>query len=94
MVLNHNVRLVKDSVDKDKYGRLLRYVYVNSLFVNDFLAKNGYAYILDIPPNDRYRNLFEASVKKAVENNVGLWDKCSRIDSRVEKFKTSLVRSQ
>lgn len=36
------VRLAKDeAVDKDKYGRLLRYVYVNDVFLNKELAREG-----------------------------------------------------
>jgi len=43
LVLNKRVRLEKDSSEKDKYGRLLRYVYIESVFVNKELVKNNYA---------------------------------------------------
>ncbi len=43
LVLNKRVRLEKDSSEKDKYGRLLRYVYIDSVFVNKELVKNNYA---------------------------------------------------
>lgn len=47
LVLSKEVRLEKDISDKDQYGRLLRYVYVekgsNITFVNREMVKNGYA---------------------------------------------------
>ena len=47
MVLSREVRLEKDVNDKDQYGRLLRYVYVEkgnvTTFVNGEMVKNGYA---------------------------------------------------
>ena len=47
LILNKEVRLEKDISETDKYGRLLRYVYVNEsgkeVFVNKELVQNGYA---------------------------------------------------
>ena len=43
LVEGKEVRLVKDVSDKDKYGRLLRYVYVGDVFVNEKLVSEGYA---------------------------------------------------
>ncbi|MDD4333130.1 MAG: lamin tail domain-containing protein [Patescibacteria group bacterium] len=44
LLKNGELKLVKDpSADKDKYGRLLRYVYVNNIFVNEELARAGLA---------------------------------------------------
>ena len=47
MILDKEVRLEKDVSDKDEYGRLLRYVYVNisgaEFFVNQQLLQEGYA---------------------------------------------------
>lgn len=49
MILDKEVRLEKDVDDKDEYGRLLRYVYVNisgvEFFVNQQLVQEGYAKI-------------------------------------------------
>lgn len=45
------VRLVKDKVNRDKYGRLLRYVYSGRTFVNSWLVRGGYAEIMAVPPN-------------------------------------------
>ena len=49
MILNKEVRLEKDESEKDEYGRLLRYVYVNisgvEFFVNKQLVQERYAKI-------------------------------------------------
>ena len=49
MILGKEVRLEKDISDKDEYGRLLRYVYVNvsgaEFFVNQQLVQEGYAHV-------------------------------------------------
>src|SRR4030065_917928 len=43
IVLEREVSLEKDITDKDKYGRLLRYVYTGNLFVNLEMGKRGFA---------------------------------------------------
>jgi micrococcal nuclease len=47
-----NLKLVEDPTAKtDKYGRLLRYVYINDLFINEVLAKEGLAEIFFCQPD-------------------------------------------
>ncbi len=75
LVLGKKVRLEKDVSETDKYGRLLRYVYVDDIFVNEFLVREGYATILTYPPDVKYADLFLESQKEARENNRGLWNK-------------------
>ncbi len=43
LVANQTVRLVKDVSETDRYGRLLRYVYVENLLINAELVAGGYA---------------------------------------------------
>ena len=43
MIEDSEFRLEKDSSETDKYGRLLRYVYVGEVFVNREMVKQGYA---------------------------------------------------
>lgn len=85
LVLGKEVRLEKDVSETDRYGRLLRYVYVKGperpegvewVFVNDFLVKSGYAQVSTYPPDVKYQNLFLESQADAKENNLGLWGKC------------------
>lgn len=76
LVLGKEVRLEKDVSETDKYGRLLRFVYVGDVFVDDYLVKNGYAKIMTVPPDIKYENQFLESEKYARENGLGLWSKC------------------
>jgi len=70
------VRLEMDLSETDKYGRLLRYVYVEEIFVNDFLVREGYANVYTIPPDLKYQEEFKDAEKEARENNRGLWTNC------------------
>ncbi|MFA6080854.1 MAG: thermonuclease family protein [Patescibacteria group bacterium] len=76
LVEGKEVSLIKDVSDKDKYGRLLRYVYVEGLFINDYLIKNGYAKLMTIKPDIKYSQQFKEEEKLAQVNNLGLWKKC------------------
>ena len=76
------VWLVKDVTDKDKYGRLLRYVYLgdpaqeSSMFVNLELVKQGFAHSYTYPPDIKYQDLFISAQTEARENQRGLWASC------------------
>ena len=70
------VWLEKDITDKDKYGRLLCYVWVDDLFVNDYLVRQGYAYVYTYPPDVKYSKLFIQAQQEAQQNNRGLWAGC------------------
>ncbi|MFH1484555.1 MAG: thermonuclease family protein [Chloroflexota bacterium] len=67
------VRLEKDVSETDKYGRLLRYVYVNGTFVNAELVQRGYARAVSYPPDVRYQDYFRALEREAREAVRGLW---------------------
>lgn len=73
LILNKSVRLEKDITDKDDYGRLLRYVYVNGNFINAELARMGYAETRFYAPDTLYRKELEGLEKIAVRNRRGLW---------------------
>ena len=67
------VRLVKDVEETDRYGRLLRYVYVGDEMVNARLVANGYARVLTYPPNVRHADLFVSLAHQARTRDRGLW---------------------
>lgn len=73
LVEGKDVRLVKDISETDKYGRLLRYVYVGDIFVNEYLVREGYARASSYPPDVRYRDLFREAEADARINKRGLW---------------------
>lgn len=77
LVEGKTVTLVEDVSDKDKYGRFLRYVYVDDLFINDYLIKNGFAKIMTIKPDIKYYQQFKTDEKDAKANNLGIWKECN-----------------
>jgi len=73
LVEGKKVRLEKAVEDKDKYGRLLRYVWVDDTMVNAELVRLGYAYSYSYPPNLKYQTYFLQLEKEARERRQGLW---------------------
>ena len=73
LVSGKTVILEKDVSETDKYGRLLRYVYVGDLFVNAHLVKFGWAQASTYPPDVKYSDLFVSLEREARENNEGCW---------------------
>ncbi|RLJ70333.1 excalibur calcium-binding domain-containing protein [Hydrogenivirga caldilitoris] len=68
------VRLEFDIQRRDKYGRLLAYVYLpDGRMLNELILREGYASLLTIPPNVKYTDRFREAFKYARENNKGLW---------------------
>lgn len=76
LVLGKEVKLVKDVSETDKYGRLLSYVYVGDVFINEELVRSGFAKIMTVPPDVKYKDLFLDAQAYARENKLGLWGKC------------------
>jgi len=73
LVLNKNVFLEKDETDRDAYGRLLRYVYQDGVFVNLEMVRIGYAKALIIPPDVKYKDLLLAAELEARRQHLGIW---------------------
>jgi len=76
LVEGKRVRLEKDVSETDRYGRLLRYVYVGDTFVNAELVREGYAQAATYPPDVKYQELFTRLQREAREAKRGLWGKC------------------
>lgn len=68
------VKLEKDVSETDRYNRLLRYVYVDDIFVNEYLVAEGYAKASSYPPDIKYQGKFTEAQRKAQEENKGLWN--------------------
>ena len=64
-----------DVQTRDKYGRLLGYVFLpDGTFVNAELVKQGYAKVYTYPPNVKYVSLFRKLQAEAVKQRRGLWN--------------------
>jgi len=80
LVEGKNVKLMPDISDKDKYGRLLRYVYLeDNTFINLLLIESGFAFSSLYAPDIKYQNQFNAAEKEAKDGKKGLWspDTCN-----------------
>lgn len=77
LIEGKEIKLEKDVSEKDKYGRLLRYVYVGDVFVNEYLVREGYAMSSSYPPDIKYQDKFVEAQKKAQEESKGLWNTSS-----------------
>jgi len=73
LVEGQTVRLVKDVSETDRYGRLLRYVYVGDIFVNAELVRQGYANAATYPPDVAYADLFVQLEAEARAAGRGCW---------------------
>jgi micrococcal nuclease len=67
------VTLERDVSDTDRYGRLLRYVYVDGMFVNGELVRLGYAEAIACPPDTRYQWQLELLEVEAKAAGRGMW---------------------
>jgi micrococcal nuclease len=68
------VGLEFDVERKDRYGRLLAFVYPrgDGMF-NEVLLRKGYAQVYIVQPNDQHRGKFAAEQEKAREDGLGIW---------------------
>jgi micrococcal nuclease len=86
------IRLEGDVEQRDRFGRLLAYVYRQSdgLFVNAELLRQGYAQLLTIPPNIAHTDELAAIARQAREGSQGLWAACAFLpDGRVAPASSS-----
>lgn len=72
---NQTVYLLRDVSDTDKYGRLLRYLFIqnDSVMFNETLLIEGYANTMTIPPDVMFSKKFVLLERQARENRKGLW---------------------
>jgi micrococcal nuclease len=82
LVAGRRVRLRTDVETRDRYGRLLAYVYrlPDGLFVNAELVRRGFATVLTIPPNVAHADEFLRLQRQARAAGRGLWRACAESD--------------
>jgi micrococcal nuclease len=78
LVSGREVELRAGAEPRDRYGRLLAYVYrlPDRTFVNAELVERGYARTLTIPPNDAFAPRFARLQRAASGAGRGLWSAC------------------
>lgn len=74
LVEGRTVRLVLDVQERDRYGRVLAYVYLpDGTFVNAELVEQGYAQVMTVPPNVRHQQRYLRLEREARQAGRGLW---------------------
>jgi micrococcal nuclease len=67
------IRLEPDVSDRDQFGRLLRYVYVGDVLVNEALVREGLAIARRYEPDTAMATVLEAAQAAADADGVGMW---------------------
>jgi micrococcal nuclease len=78
LVEGKTVRLERDTSDTDRYGRLLRYVYVDDVFVNAEMVRLGLARAITYPPDTRHQQYLEELEAEAIAASRGMWQNNSQ----------------
>jgi len=73
LVEGKEIEMEKDISEADHYGRLLRYVWAEGIFVNEFLVREGFAHAVTFAPDVKYQELFLEAERKAREESKGFW---------------------
>lgn len=75
LVEGQEIYLEKDVSETDRYGRLLRYIYLeaNGNSINEQLVREGYAVASSYPPDIKYQEKFRLAEQEARNDQRGLW---------------------
>jgi micrococcal nuclease len=76
LVLGREVRLTYDAEARDRYGRLLAYVWRGDTLVNAELVRRGYGKPLEIAPNLAHAAELRRLASAARRAHRGLWSHC------------------
>lgn len=78
LLTGRRVKLVQDVEPRDRYGRLLAYVYrePDGLFVNEELVRRGLARAYPFAPNTRFAGPIASLARAARTAGRGLWSAC------------------
>ncbi len=75
LILDKKIRLVKDISETGKYGRLVRYVYLeDGTFVNELIVREGYAEAYWYKPDITLCPTIQQAEDYAKKNNLGIWE--------------------
>ncbi|MFZ1654693.1 MAG: thermonuclease family protein [Candidatus Moraniibacteriota bacterium] len=67
------VRLERDRTDRDRYARLLRYVYLGDVFINEFIVREGYAESVSYRPDTARQATLDEAERQAKAESKGRW---------------------
>lgn len=76
LVYGRTITLERDITDRDKYRRLLRYVYLDGKMVNEYLVQLGFARAVSYPPDMKYDAALKDAQNSARRGKFGIWSRC------------------
>lgn len=74
LIKGKTVALERDVNNKDNFNRLLRYVFVDGVFVNLKLVEEGCAYAYVVAPDEKYINELIEAEGKARRQRILIWE--------------------
>jgi micrococcal nuclease len=78
LVLGKNVKLVYDHPTRDRYDRLLAYVFLpDGKCINAEMVRLGFAYLYKTPEGFGRQSEFVSYQQEALQEKKGLWGECS-----------------
>ncbi len=75
IILNKKINLKKDISEKDKYNRLLRYIYLNNTLINELIVRKGYGFAYPFEPDTKFCAKILKAEQKAKKEKLGIWKK-------------------
>ncbi len=92
IVEGKNVKLTQDTSARDRYGRLLAYVYLeDGTFLNADLVKKGYAFASEYPPDTAKQGVLDQAQESARSQGLGLWKKCEILIDKNGRYHTNVL---
>jgi micrococcal nuclease len=85
---------IEDREERDKYRRLLAYVFSGDLFVNREMVRSGNAFYYPGPSPGRHAAELQRAEETARENGVGVWDRKNGLTEKPQDFRRRTHRSE
>lgn len=79
-LLNKNIKLELGIQERDKYGRILAYIYINDKMFNKTLLEKGLARVAVYPPNTQYLDELKKVEANAKKKKIGIWSNKNAIN--------------
>jgi micrococcal nuclease len=95
LVRGKAVRLeVEEPNERDKYHRLLAYVFTDHVFVNREMILSGNAFFYPGPFRGKYANELQEAEETAREKGLGVWDKKKGLKESPQEFRRRTQRDE
>lgn len=83
------VQVEYDVQERDRYGRVLAYLYIDGKMINEILLEEGMAQTATYPPNIKYADRFREIERAARESGKGFWKDGFETEKEEEEIKES-----